>query len=202
LATDKLARAKLARAAAALNARSGSTLPALVLMTDDERLADPLAAARALPSGSMVVLRARQDSHRAKRAAELRQITRTMGNTLLIANDADLAVRIEADGIHLSEDRAQEASHWRALHPDWIITAAAHSLAATHIPDADAVFVSPVFATSSHPDARPLGVAELDRIARQSPVPVYALGGITADNAQQLADMKLIGLAAIGALAV
>lgn len=185
-----------------MNARSSSALPALVLMTDDERLADPLAAAQALLPGSMVVLRARQDLHRAKLAVELRQITRATGNKLLIANDADLAVRIEADGIHLSEDRAHEASHWRALHPEWIITAAAHSLAATHIPDADAVFVSPVFATSSHPDALPLGVAELDRIAQQSPVPVYALGGITADNARQLADMKLIGLAAIGALAV
>jgi thiamine-phosphate pyrophosphorylase len=202
LATDKLARAKLARAAAALNARSGSALPALVLMTDDERLADPLAAARALPPGSMVVLRAREDSRRAKLAAELRQITHATGNTLLIANDGDLAKRTEADGIHLSEARAHEASHWRALHPGWIVTAAAHSSAATHIPDADAVFVSPAFATSSHPHARPLGVAELDRIAQQSPVPVYALGGITADNAEQLADIKLIGLAAIGALAV
>jgi thiamine-phosphate pyrophosphorylase len=202
LATDKLARAKLARAAAALNARSGSALPALVLMTDDARLADPLAAARALPQGSMVVLRARQDSHRAKLAAELRQITRAAGNKLLIANDGALAVRTEADGIHLSEVLAHEASRWRVLHRHWIITAAAHSSAATQIPDVDAVFVSPVFATSSHPDAIPLGVAELDRIARQSPVPVYALGGITADNAQQLADMKLIGLAAIGALAV
>jgi thiamine-phosphate pyrophosphorylase len=200
--TDKLARAKLASAAAALNARSGSALPALVLMTDDERLADPAAVARALPPGSMVVLRARQNSRRAELAPELRAITRATGNKLLIANDAELAVRTEADGIHLSEERAQEASHWRARHPGWIITAAAHSIAATHVPDVDAVFVGPVFETRSHPGMAALGAAQLHLIARQSPVPVYALGGITADNAQQLADAKLIGLAAIGALAV
>lgn len=185
-----------------MNARSGSALPALVLMTDDERLDDPLAAARALPQGSMVIVRARQDSDRTKLAAALRPIMRAAGNTLLIANDSDLAVRMEADGIHLSEARAHEAPRWRATHPGWIITAAAHSLAATHVPAVDAVFVSPVFETPSHPGASTLGAAALDRIARQSPVPVYALGGITADNAQQLADMKLIGLAAIGALAV
>jgi thiamine-phosphate pyrophosphorylase len=200
--TDKLARAKLARAAAALNARSGSTLPALILMTDDERLIDPAAAARALPSRSMVVLRARAESRRAELALELRAITRAIGNKLLIANDADLVTRVEADGIHLSEVRAHEAPHWRAEHSGWIITAAAHALAATHVSAVDAVFVGPVFPTSSHPGAAALGPAQLDLIARQSPVPVYALGGITADNAQQLADMKLAGLAAIGALAV
>lgn len=200
--TDKLARAKLARAAAALNARSGSVLPALVLMTDDERLADPAGAVQALPPGSMVVLRARQNARRAELASELRTITRIAGNKLLIANDADLAERIEADGIHLPEAHAHEASHWRMLHPSWIITAAAHSLAAAHTPAVDAVFVGPVFQTSSHPGAAALGSAQLDLIARQSPVPVYALGGITADNAQQLASIKLAGLAAIGALAV
>jgi len=200
--TDKLARAKLARAAAALNARSGSALPALVLMTDDERLADPAAAARALPRGSMVVLRARQNARRAELAVELSAITQAASNKLLIANDADLATRIGADGIHLPEAHAHEASHWRMLHPGWIITAAAHALAATHVPAVDAVFVGPVFTTQSHPGATALGVTQLDLIARQSPVPVYALGGITADNAQQLADVKLIGLAAIGALAV
>ncbi|HEY4123661.1 MAG TPA: thiamine phosphate synthase [Rhizomicrobium sp.] len=200
--TDKLARAKLARAAAALNARSGSTLPALVLMTDDERLADPVAAARALPPGSMIILRARQNARRAELALELRVITRGTGNRLLIANDANLAARTEADGIHLSEAHAHEASHWRMLHPGWIITAAAHSPAATHVPAVDAVFVGPVFETSSHPGAIALGTIQLHLIAQQAPVPIYALGGITADNAQQLEDAKLIGLAAIGALAV
>jgi thiamine-phosphate pyrophosphorylase len=200
--TDKLARAKLASVAAALNARSGSALPALVLMTDDERFADPIAATHALPPGSMVILRARQHSRRAELASELRVITRTNGNKLLIANDADLAARVEADGLHLSQARAQEASHWRAQHPGWIITAAAHSLAATHGSAVDAVFVGPVFETRSHPGMAALGATQLDLIARQSSVPVYALGGITAENAQQLADAKLIGLAAIGALAV
>jgi thiamine-phosphate pyrophosphorylase len=200
--TDKLARAKLARAAAALNARSGSALPALVLMTDDERLANPAAAARALPPGSMVVLRARQNSRRAELATELRAITRTTGSKLLVANEADLAARVGADGIHLSEAHAHEASHWRVEHPGWIITAAAHSLASTYVPAVDAVFVGPVFQTSSHPGAAALGPAQLDLIARQSPVLVYALGGITADNAKQLASIKLAGLAAIGALAV
>jgi thiamine-phosphate pyrophosphorylase len=202
LATDKLARAKLARAAAALNARSGSALPALVLMTDDERLPDPLAAARALPRGSMVILRARQRSHRAKLAVDLRRITRAAGSRLLIANDADLAGRVGADGLHLSEAEATQAARWRALRPHWIITAAAHSARTTCLPALDAVFLSPVFATQSHSGATPLGAGRLRFIALQSPRPVYALGGIDGASAQRLAGARLAGLAAVGALAV
>src|SRR6266704_5123402 len=48
-------RAKLARAALALNANS--PLPSLILMTDERRLRDPVAAARLLPKGAAIILR-------------------------------------------------------------------------------------------------------------------------------------------------
>ena len=200
--TDKLARAKLARAAAALNARSGSALPPLVLVTDDVRLQDPLASAAALPRGSMVILRAQNDVQRAKLAVELRKTTRGRKIKLLIANDGGLAARIGADGVHLSQANARAASHWRALHPHWIITAAAHSLAACHVAAADAFLVAPIFPTESHPGGRSLGAIGLRIIANWSRYPVYALGGIDQTRTAQLNGAKLVGLAAIGALAV
>ncbi len=52
-----LARAKLARAARALNARF-PRLPPLILMTDALRLSDPLEAARGLPKGAAIIVRA------------------------------------------------------------------------------------------------------------------------------------------------
>jgi thiamine-phosphate pyrophosphorylase len=198
--TDKLARAKLARAAKQLSARGG--LPALVLMTDDMRLADPVAATRALPRGSMVVLRTRQEEQRTKLAMELRVVTRARDIKLLIANDPELAGRIAADGLHLSQAHAHQAAHWRALHSSWIITVAAHSLRACHAPAADALFVAPVFVTASHPGAPVLGALRLRIVARQSLRPVYALGGVDAVTARQLEGAPLAGLAAIGALNV
>jgi thiamine-phosphate pyrophosphorylase len=197
-----LAKATLARAAAALNAKAKSGLPPLVLMTDDERLPDPMAAARALPRGSMVVVRARQASHRAKLAIELRVVARARGLVMLIANDAALAGRIRAGGIHLSESQARMAAHWRSLRPNWLITAAAHSMPAaaralSH--GANAVMLSPVFPTQSHPDRGALGAVRARLIARQMPRPVYALGGIDALSSGQLSGFA--GLAAIGALA-
>lgn len=197
-----LAKARLARAAVALNASAQSGLPPLVLMTDDERLPDPMAAARALPRGSMVILRARQSSHRAKLAAELRVVARARGLVLLIANDTALAERIGAAGIHLSESQARGAVHWRSLRPRWLITAAAHSMRAgaqALRSGANAVMLSPVFPTRSHPGRLALGAARARLMAHQLRRPVYALGGIDGRNSNQLSGFA--GLAAIGVLA-
>jgi len=199
-----LATPRLARAARALNVAARCGLPALVLMTDDERLPDPLAAARKLPRGSMVIVRSRQASHRAKLAHSLRPLARARGLVLLIANDPALADRVGANGLHLSEASARQAPTWRARRPHWLITAAAHSFSACGIisrSGANAAFLSPVFATSSHPGPRALGVARAHLIACQTTLPVYALGGVNGRTAMRLAGAPFTGIAAIGALA-
>jgi thiamine-phosphate pyrophosphorylase len=167
-------------------------LPPLALMTDDERLPDPVPAAKALPRGSLIVLRARDAARRAELAAALRPLP----HFLLIANDAALAARIGADGIHLSEAGAHDAAHFRALRMRWLITAAAHG----HLPGGpfDALFLSPVFPTRSHPGAPVLGAVRANALARQSRTPVYALGGVTPANSRLLHGF--VGIAAIGAL--
>ena len=164
----------------------------VVLMTDD-RKADWAAAAQALPHGSLVVVRARDAARRARLAEQL-SFAR-----LLIADDPDLAADVGV-GLHLPERRMREAAHWRVRHPDWIITASAHSLGALlHAGGLDGVFLSPVFATTSHRDAQPLTPVRAALIAAQSPVPVYALGGVTARNAALLAP-AFSGIAAISSL--
>ncbi len=164
----------------------------LVLVTDD-RDADWAAAARRLPAGSLVVVRARDAARRAALADQL-SFAR-----LLIADDPALAAEV-GTGLHLPERRMREAAHWRARHPHWIITAAAHSLGALlHAQHLDAVFLSPVFATTSHKGAKPLTPVRAALIAAQSPAPVYALGGITPRNGALLAP-AFSGIAAIGSL--
>ncbi len=191
--SDALSRAKLARAAPGLNAGQ------LILLTDDERLPDPLAAARRLPPGAIVIVRARDAKKRAKLALALRVIAFARGLILLIADDPALVRAIGANGLHLPEIRAHQAAHWRAKNPHWLITAAAHSLGAVlRSGSADAVLLSPVFATKSHRNARALTPARARLIARAVPLPVFALGGITAQNAGQVSGFA--GIAAIGAL--
>jgi len=199
-----LGREKLARAARALNARCGNrTLPALLLMTDEHRLADPLEVARALPPGSAVILRHTEAETRASLARALAKLAHERRLILLIAGDPVLAMGVRADGVHFSEARAHEAAHWRALRPSWLITAAAHSVRAVLNASrarADAALLAPVFPTLSHRDRRCLGAVRLRLVAAAAPLPIYALGGINAKSVTRLQGARLAGIAAIEGL--
>jgi len=171
-------------------------------LTDDERLPDPVATARALPKGSMVILRARQKAPRARLAEALSRLAHERDLVLLIADDPELAIHTSAHGIHLPEAHAAQATHWRARRPHWLITCAAHSLrACMRVRYADAILLGPVFATRSHPDAEALGAIRTRSIASAVQTPIYALGGVDAHTVMLLSGAPLAGIAAIGALA-
>jgi len=191
----------LARAAARLGA---GELPPLVLMTDDDRLPDPQAAARALPRGSMVVARSRDAKRLDQLSRALLKLARRHGFAVLVAGDPLLAIHLGADGFHLPGARMGEAAYWRARFSDVTITTAAHSLRAlsrAQTLPVDAIFLSPVFSTSSHPDRAALTPIRANVMARCSGKPVYALGGIDAVNARHLGN-GFAGIASIGALAI
>jgi thiamine-phosphate pyrophosphorylase len=183
---------------------SARTLPSLVLMTDDDRLPDPLAAALALPRGSMVVARSRNSQRLNELSRALLKLARRRGIGVLIAGDPLLAARLGADGIHLAESRMGEIAHWRARFSGMMITTSAHSfhaLSSARCVPVDAIFLSPIFATKSHSQRVALTPLRANLIARAAGKPVYALGGIDARNAQKLAPDIYAGIAAIGALA-
>ncbi|HXJ03039.1 MAG TPA: thiamine phosphate synthase [Micropepsaceae bacterium] len=197
------ARAKLARAARLLNAKL-SGLPPLILMTDEQRLPNPLAAARALPKGAAIILRHTDARVRAELAESLHRIARARGLRLLVAGDAALAARIGCDGLHLPENRICEAAHWKALHPSWLITGAAHSargIVTAARSRCDAALFAPVFATRSHVGREAIGVSRFRLAVTRAPLPVYALGGVNCETIRRLAGARLAGIAAIEALA-
>jgi len=122
---------------------------------------------------------------------------------LLAGADPSLAAAIGADGVHLPEHWANRAAGIRRTRPDWLVTAAAHSAAAivrARRAGADAVFVSPVFASVSPSAGRPLGALRFAALARRTGLPVFALGGINAGTARRIARSGAAGLAAVDAL--
>ena len=202
---DNLARAQLARLARGFAQQARSPLPALALFTDDVRLADPLPSIRALPRGSMVVLRERNADRRRSLAAAVSRIARERRLVWLIADDPGLATAMRAHGVHFPEAKLARAAHWRAARPRWLITGSAHSLSAcTRASRAgvDVIFLSSAFTTMSHPGRPSLGLLRVRTIAKQMKIPIYPLGGIDAHAARRLAGAPLAGLAALGALAV
>jgi thiamine-phosphate pyrophosphorylase len=185
--------------------REVRSLPCLILMTEDVRLPDPRIAIHGLPAGSAVILRDRDRARRAALADRVQPLCRRRSVRLLIANDWRLARSIGADGVHLSEASVRRASRpWKGSRPPgWIVTAAAHSPAAVRRAvklGVDAVLLSPVFATKSHPAARTIGPLRFARWVGESPIPVYALGGIDARGVRRLRNSGAAGFAAIAGL--
>jgi thiamine-phosphate pyrophosphorylase len=145
-------------------------LPRLWLMTD-ERLGGALAAAvDRLPNDAGIVFR-----HYATPTSERRRLfdgvrARRPGLTLLLAGPAEEAAAWGADGSH--GRGAGEGLRTAPAHDAGEVRAAEQAGAAL-------IFLSPVFATRSHPGAPALGPAGFASLAAQSTVPVIALGGMT-----------------------
>lgn len=182
-------------------------LPSVILVTDGDRLDDdPAAAVARLPRGAAVVLRHYRYPERRRLATRLAVMCRRRGIRLLIAGDPRLAVAVGAAGVHLPEAMVGTLAGRgsRQRQPRWLVTAAAHSPGAMRraaFAGADAVLVSPVFATASHPDATPIGPLRFAAMVRTSPLPVYALGGITQATARRLGGSGACGFAAVGIFA-
>jgi thiamine-phosphate diphosphorylase len=83
---------------------------------------------------------------------------------------------------------------------DWIVGAACHSVEEVERAaqaGADYVLVAPVFDTASKPGMKPMGLARFSEICLRSPIPVFALGGVTSENARSCVDAGAKGLAGI-----
>jgi len=172
-------------------------------MTDIERLPDPGPVLTNLPRGAGVILR-HPDAHQLKQLAKrILPHARTLGLKVLIANDIRLALRVRADGVHMSEQAARRGPmRITSRPPGFIITAAAHGALAIHHAShagAQAVLVSPVFPTASHPQIKPLGIVRFSYLVRQGRLAVIALGGIRTSNIHHLTLSRAYGFAAIGA---
>lgn len=82
------------------------------------------------------------------------------------------------------------------------MTMAAHGaegLAAAAKAKANAVILGPVFESASPSAGEPLGIAKFTELVAAATLPVYALGGVTAKNAEELIGSGCCGIAAIGA---
>jgi thiamine-phosphate pyrophosphorylase len=164
-------------------------LPRLWLLSD-ERLPVPIAelAAR-LPPGSGIILRHDHlpAAERWRLLRRLRRIAAARRLTLLLADAPALAKRWGADGVHLRQRHAGQAAQARRL--GLALTMPVHGAGearAARRAGADAVFVSPLHPTRSHPGAPALGTAAWLRLARQAGGQRIALGGMTPARARAL----------------
>ena len=161
--------------------RPRQPLPRLWLMTD-ERLGDRLLpAVERLPIGAGIVFRhySLGETERRRLFGRVADVARRRALMLLLAGPADQAAAWGADGSH---GRGRGAG---------LRSAAVHDLAEIRAAERDGaglLFLSPVFATRSHPGARPLGPARFNFLARRTDLPVIALGGMDDVRVRRLRE--------------
>lgn len=161
-------------------------VPRLWLMTDERMGEDLWRAAHRLPRGSGIIFRhyATVASERRRLFAMLLRIARRRGLVLVRAGDVPL--------------RGEMGTHGRRGQGivTWPVHSRAQAVKALRL-GADAVFISPVFATRSHPGGKALGAHRAAAIARGLPIACIALGGMNAQGYARLTGFD--GWAAIDA---
>jgi len=120
----------------------------------------------------------------------------------LFVNDRlDIALAADASGVQLSRTGLRPADA-RRLAPDWWIGCSVHSLAEAQTArdwGADYLLVGPVYHTTTHPTATPLGPGRLNEIVHLK-LPVIAIGGITPERAREVTRAGAYGVAVIRAI--
>jgi thiamine-phosphate pyrophosphorylase len=136
-------------------------------------------------------------------AVRVRKITAALGVPLLINDRADIALAVDADGVHIGqEDLPLEAAR-RILGKDKIIgVSAGNADKARAYADAGADYlgVGAMFATGTKTDANPASMDELRRIRAEVSIPIVAIGGINKNNVQLFAGTGIDGIAVVSAI--
>jgi len=180
-------------------------LPRLYAITDRKRYGEDFLGTlrKILDKGvKMIQLREKDlpDRELYELALQVRKLTRDYGAILLINERFDIAKVVEADGVHLPE-KSFPPSVVKKLFPDMIVGFSAHSLEGVLYAEkegADFVTLSPIFKTSSHPGAKPIGLEALREASLRTRIPIYALGGITWERMKLCYKNGAYGIAGIG----
>lgn len=178
-------------------------------IADADSCADVVALAEAILAGGARLLQLR-----AKRATtrELIALARAVGaraaraGARLILDDRADVAKLAGTGVHLGQHDLPLAAARAILGPDAVIGFSTHDLAqleaAARAGGADYLAFGPIFPTRSKADPDPaLGVAALAEARRRCPLPLVAIGGITAATIPAIRAAGADAVAVIGAIA-
>lgn len=126
------------------------------------------------------------------------------GVSLIVNDDVEAALAVDADGLHVGQDDLNAGEARRRIGPDKILGVSAETETAVLAVDAgavDYVGIGPVFATSTKPDHKPpIGLQGLVRLVRLSAVPAVAIGGLKVEHVPSVLATGADGLAVVSAI--
>jgi thiamine-phosphate pyrophosphorylase len=140
---------------------------------------------QALKAGCKIIQYREKAKKNLEEAIQLRKLCNESNAIFLINDDVQLAIDVDADGVHLGRQDMKCEEARKAL-PDRIIGLTVHDEKEAMDAEktgADYIGLSPIFATSTKKDAGiPCGIPMIAKVRRKTNLPIVAIGGITKEN--------------------
>lgn len=136
-------------------------------------------------------------------ALEIKRICHEYNAPLIINDNVQFAMEIDADGVHVGQDDMDPADARRLLGPDKIIGVTAKTVEQAKTAEskgADYLGSGAVFGSTTKLDAKPMSKELLKEITSSVDIPVVAIGGINANNAKELKGTGIAGIAVVGGI--
>lgn len=136
-------------------------------------------------------------------AERLHARCREAGVTFVMNDRVDLAVALEADGVHLGQDDLPPRHARALLRPGMILGVSTHSVEQARqaqAEGADYVAVGAMFPTGTKPDFELVGPTLVRAVRKEIRVPLVGIGGITPENVGQVIAAGADGVAVISAV--
>lgn len=143
------------------------------------------------------------DEHFYEEAVSLQALARDYGVPFVVNDNVDIALRMDADGVHVGQSDMEAGDVRALLGPDKILGVSAQTVEQAVLAEqrgADYLGVGAVFPTGSKDDADDVSFETLKAICDAVSIPVVAIGGITLANTPQLAGSGICGIAVISAI--
>ena len=158
-----------------------------------------------LGGADIVQLRDKKSSKRVvlEKARALRELTRKYGVTFIVNDHIDIALAVDADGVHLGQDDLP-LTEARKIVGNKIIGISTHAIEEARQAErdgADYIGVGPVFETKSKEDVvPPVTTSYVRQVAAEIRIPFVAIGGIKLHNADEVLAAGATRLCAISAI--
>ncbi|HUJ75177.1 MAG TPA: thiamine phosphate synthase [bacterium] len=158
--------------------------------------------------GGVTVVQYREKAASTRRmleeARELRQLCRAAGVPFIVNDRVDIALAVDADGVHVGQDDMPASLVRRLIGKGRILGVSAGNVEEARkaaADGADYIGASPIFATPTKPDSPPaMGVEGLRKLARAVTIPVIGIGGMNAENVASMMAAGAAGVAVVSAI--
>ncbi|GLR73715.1 thiamine phosphate synthase [Aliivibrio sifiae] len=181
----------------------------LYLVTDDQQDIDTLCyvVAEAIKGGvTMVQIREKHGDVRAfiERSLAIKKVLKDSGVPLIINDRVDVALAVQADGVHLGQSDMPANLARQLIGPDMILGLSVEN--ETQLREAqdlpvDYLGISAIFSTPTKTNIiKEWGIDGLTKAVKESKLPLVAIGGINETNIKQIADTQVDGIALVSAI--